>query len=414
MKQIKTTLILLMALATVIGCTGCKTEDSENTAGETSILVTTEPTEATTVEPHKSDPTNFVQFSRSTEPRECYVSVPELMEYESQYPDCNGTWFRDQLSREERLIYNCYLYAMENRFIHFTVYVKNADRRFSNARKSLSLDSPFLEQNYSDYERVSKQPINYLGERVTFSMDQFTDNRWEMKMEALEKCREVVQNIPPEYQTQQAKMEYLYDYVCDNVEYVTYESMADESYLYDAVCKGQTVCDGYSNMLSLLFRMIGVECCEVMGSNKEDQSGHTWVVAKLNGEFYNFDPTFEDTCEKKTDRRLFFGFSDDLLNVSVIGNQVPECEDTSMDFACADITVSSFTDWDAVEKMASLAEEKLDAGEDVFLVKVEGSVDSDQIDLFFDRFFVYFQQYKTVYVNGLPMGKNTLMEISFT
>ena len=79
----------------------------------------------------------------------------------------------------------------------------------------------------------------------------------------------------------------------------------DESYFYDAVCTGKSLCDGYSNMLSILFHLIGVECCEAMGQDNDGQSGHTWVVAKLDGEFYNFDPTFEDTGEVPPGQRLF-------------------------------------------------------------------------------------------------------------
>lgn len=411
MKWLKKGLLVLLILAVVVSIMGCKIWDPRS-----ALLETTMPTEDPVKAAYKSDPASFVIFSRSTEPRECYVSISELLEYETQYPDCNGTWFRDQLSGEDLIIYNSYLYALENRFIHFTLYVEDSDKDFSYIRELVSLDSPFLEQNYTYYEDIWKKPINHIGERITVSMEQFTDSRWEMKMEALAKCRDVVQNIPPEYQTQQAKMEYLYDYVCDNVEYVTYERMIDESYFYDAVCKGQTLCDGYSNMLSLLFRMIGVECCEVMGNGEEEQSGHTWVVAKLNGVFYNFDTTYEDTCDKQTEQRLFFGFSDDLLDMSVIDYEQmrPKCTDTSRDFIYADITVSSFTDREEVKKIAALAEERMKAGENITLIEVEGTVDSEEYDLFFDRFFTYTQRGKEVSLACWDMGNSTLIEVNLT
>ena len=72
-----------------------------------------------------------MEFSRSTAPREGYVPITELMEYESIYPKCNGTWFRDQLTGEDLLIYNSYLYALEHRYTWFKLYVEDSDKDFS-------------------------------------------------------------------------------------------------------------------------------------------------------------------------------------------------------------------------------------------------------------------------------------------
>lgn len=134
MKWLKKGLLLLLAVGVLTGLVSCAIGNTEEST------MVTEPTKA----PHKADPANFVRFARSTEPREAYVSVPELLAYESQYPDCNGTWFRDQLSGEDLVIYNSYLYALENRFIHFSVYVEDSDKDFSYIRELLSLDSPFF------------------------------------------------------------------------------------------------------------------------------------------------------------------------------------------------------------------------------------------------------------------------------
>ncbi|MBR4017257.1 MAG: hypothetical protein IKK11_05545 [Oscillospiraceae bacterium] len=408
MKWMKRGLFLLLVFGMLTGIAGCTMWFPIPTAPEATV-----PTKDPIKEAYKSNPANFVEFNRSTAPYECYVPISELLEYETQYPDCNSTWFRDQLSGEDLIIYNSYLFALENRFINFTLYVEDNDKDFSYIRELLSLDSPFLEQNYSHYENVWEWPNNYIGERITVSMEQFTDSRWEMKMEALAKCKQIVQNIPPEYQTQQAKMEYLYDYVCNNVEYVDYESMVDESYFYDAVCKGKTLCDGYSNMLSILFRLIGVECCEAMGTDEGEEAGHTWVVAKLNGEFYNFDPTFEDSSDIPSDKRKYFGFSDDLVSMQTLDHEEmrPKCTDTSRDFPYADITVSSLTDWDEVKKIAILGEDRLEAGKDVTLIGVKSSVNSDTYDLFFDRFFSYATKTEEISLSSWEMRNGALIEM---
>lgn len=404
MKWLKKGLLLLIVLSIVVGICGCTTKDT---------LVT----DATSTEPAvtpKNNPAAFVRFSRSTEPREQYVSVEELQNYESQYSDCNGTWFRDQLSGEDLTIYNSYLYAMENRFIGFEVYVADSDKDFSYIREMLSLDSPFLEQNYSHYEHIWKQPISYAGERIMVRMEQFTDSRWDMKMEALEKCRQIVANIPDTYKTQQEKMEYLYDYVCDHVAYVEYERMEDESYFYDAVCKGETVCDGYSNMLSLLFRLIGVESIEAMGHNEGDQTGHTWVVAKLNGVFYNFDATYEDTGEKITDGREWFGYSDDLTVENIeFEKQRPKCTDTSRDFSYVDLIVSSL-DGDEVQRIAAVTEDCARNGKYTTAIAITDVVEESELGLFGDRYYEYISNMKEISIVYAVMGNSTLMGITVT
>lgn len=435
MIWLKRAVLILLVVGLLTGIMGCSTQTPEATIPEepiptqdltptTESMSTKEPMSTTepvpTVDPmkeaYKSDPAGFVEFSRSTEPREQYVPISELLEYETQYPDCNGTWYRNQLSGEELIIYNSFLYALENRFIGFTVYVEDSSKDFSYIREMASLDSPFLEQNYTHYEYISKWPTNYVGQRIFVRMEQFTDSRWEMKMEALAKCRQIVENIPEECETQQAKMEYLYDYVCDNVEYTEYEKMADESYFYDAVCNGKSLCDGYSNMLSLLFHLIGVECCEVMGYSAQGKSGHTWVVAKLDGEFYNFDATYEDTGGAQTDRRIYFGFSDQLIDKYELDHEEmrPKCTDTSRDFSYADLVVSSFTDWDEVKKIVELTEQRLDMGENVTLIGVKSVVDSDQIDLFFERISSYATKSYGISVSSWDMENVSVIEVTLT
>lgn len=339
--------LILLAVSIIIlslfsfGCNSISSQTTESTA------IPSKTPEEQLKEDYNNNPAAYVEFYRSTEPKYTYVSIEDILEYESLYSECTGTWFRDQLSGEDLCIYNSYLYAMEHRYIWFTIYVEDSDKDFSYIRDSVCLDSPFLAQNKNQLgEWSDKWPINYIGESIYISVEQFTESRWQRNMEALEKCKEIVTNIPDEYITKEDKMLYLYNYVCDNVEYVAYENMMDEDYLYDAVCKGETVCDGYSNMLSLLFNLIDVECTEAMGSDIEDISqataeeiknnpGHTWVVAKLNNTFYNFDPTFEDTDEEYSDDRLFyFGFSDNLLPVKylTLDESRPKCLDTSRDY----------------------------------------------------------------------------------
>ncbi|MBE7056990.1 MAG: hypothetical protein E7388_06085 [Ruminococcaceae bacterium] len=406
-------LVLLIALNAFV-LVGCKNGSFGEDLG-TSV----EPTPVTTLPPNRH-PADFVKFYKSTEPRELYVPIEEIMDYESKYPDCNGTWYRNQLSGEDLLIYNSYLYAMENQYIHFTVFVEDNTKDFKYIREYLSLDSPFLEQNYNDYgEWITKEPVSHHGKSMYFAMDQFTMSRWKMKMEALEKCREVVAGIPGECKTLLKKMEYLYDYVCDHVEYVKYESMADESYFYDAVINGKTVCDGYSNMLNLLFNLIGVECCEAMGSDIEDISqatpeeiensnGHTWVVAKVDGEFYNFDVTFDDSGDGTKKTKKYFGISDQIVGVKYIDYEEirPKCTNTSRDYNYADLVVSTKSGTE--EKIANSIKKHFSDNNTEFYLVINEIISTSEANKYIDSVFANIYLKKDVMATWVCDKKSTI------
>lgn len=435
MKSVKRITVLLLILTMLVSFCGCGNSAAlpETTQAPTAPKPTayrppplppkTEPTEHPLKQEYKKDPTAFVSFSLGGTSYE-YVPIEEMMEYESIYPDCHGTWFRDQLSEEDLCIYNALLYAMEHHRTWFEMYVEDNDKDFYYIRQSLSLDSPFLEQNKNDYgENISSQATNYRGERISFHVSQFIEKRLDMKLEALEKCRQIVRDMPAECKTQMEKAEYLYRYVCDNMEYVAYENMADNDYLYDAVIKGQSVCDGYSNMLNLLFNLAGIESYEAMGYNVKDFStatedelenagGHTWVVAEIDGAYYNFDPTWEDTKQDQWPTDLvFFGFSDQLAPVKYIelDEQRPKCTDTSRDFAYADLVVDDVTSYSDVKKIAALVEERAAQSQYVTLIGVRNGVTDGSYSTFMRIFGNYNDQVIGLSATGRDFGTSSLL-----
>lgn len=423
----------VLSLCVAVACCGCLQEPVQQEPERPTpppLPVTTppppmtEPPEHPLKQAYKENPVAFVEFSRASGHEVDYVPVEEVLAYESQYPDCGGTWFRDRMEPEDRCIYNSYLYAMEHCFTGFTLYVEDNDRDFAYIRQALSMDLPFVEQNINLYgEDTFDRANTHWGESLYFAISQFSQDRWEMKLEALERCRQIVAQIPAEYETQLQKMEYLHRYVCDHVQYVEYESMNDEDYLYDAVIKGKTVCDGYSNMLSLLFHLIGVECCEATGSNVldyetateeelENAAGHTWVVARIDGEFYNFDPTYEDTKgEDLADTTMFFGFSDSLVEQKYWDCEDirPKCTDLSRDFPYADLIISKLSEGSQIKKLVRLAEKQKDPEGTTLLIAIREVMDDGKYDKLFKDYRRYAQKPHRVETVYSAMGSYTLL-----
>ena len=107
MKYVKSLLLGCVIFVVSVAALGCRN------------IYVPQPTVDPIKEAYQADPASFVVFERSTAPWYQYVTVEELMLYQTQYPDCNNVVFRNQFSGEDLCIYNAYLYAMENCFISF-------------------------------------------------------------------------------------------------------------------------------------------------------------------------------------------------------------------------------------------------------------------------------------------------------
>lgn len=96
----------------------------------------------------------------------------------------------------------------------------------------------------------------------------------------------------------------MYRYVSDNVAY----SFGMDS-MYDVIMQNKGICGGYAQYFILLLRHAGIESM-ICTSLDNTHSGldHAWVIAKLSGEYYHFDPTWE----ADTGGWSWFAMSDDM------------------------------------------------------------------------------------------------------
>ncbi len=80
------------------------------------------------------------------------------------------------------------------------------------------------------------------------------------------------------------------EWIVDHCDYLA--AGDDSTALADAcLCSGKAQCSGYSRALLLLLRSFGIECLSLDGTN------HEWDLARINGEWYNVDTTWNDTGE---------------------------------------------------------------------------------------------------------------------
>lgn len=110
------------------------------------------------------------------------------------------------------------------------------------------------------------------------------------------------------------KIKYIHDYIVDNTVYDHevvkdlespnsnrwYRSNPYHQTAYGSLVKGKCVCAGYADAFQLLSQQLGFECMSISGETPplkgETEPGrHAWNMIKLGGDYYYFDPTWDDT-----------------------------------------------------------------------------------------------------------------------
>lgn len=132
-------------------------------------------------------------------------------------------------------------------------------------------------------------------------------------IQSIAAAREIVAGIP-EGSSEYDKALCLYNWLTENVRY-DYDDYYDGQWtlLYDALVKKRTVCAGYAEALYVLYNLAGIECFTIEGylSTPEGGGGHIWNVAKIDGEYYQFDATWDEGVTPEEYR--FFGVSEETL-----------------------------------------------------------------------------------------------------
>lgn len=98
---------------------------------------------------------------------------------------------------------------------------------------------------------------------------------------------------------------YFHDVICENTVYAPDSSDAVGYSAYDALVKGQAVCEGYSCAMQLLMNCVGIPNYLVTGVGADadgTSEGHMWNVVTIQGENYYLDVTWDDMDENDDNR----------------------------------------------------------------------------------------------------------------
>jgi transglutaminase-like putative cysteine protease len=123
-------------------------------------------------------------------------------------------------------------------------------------------------------------------------------------------AKSIVQSLVNNSMSDYEKLDRIYSYITKNVIY-------DDNYYsgniprisytaYGALKYNIAVCEGYSELLSLMLNLAGVENKIIAGTFNSNGEGHAWNLVQLNGKYYHVDATWD----AGNDRREYFLKSD--------------------------------------------------------------------------------------------------------
>lgn len=128
----------------------------------------------------------------------------------------------------------------------------------------------------------------------------------------------------------------IHDYIVNNTKYdyanLKSNTIPDDSYTaYGTLINHVSVCQGYGEAMYRLLNAAGVNCLIVVG-NDNSGTGHEWNIAKISGDYYQVDATWDDPISSSGDNitHNYFNITDSQMSVDHFWDksQYPKCTST--------------------------------------------------------------------------------------
>ena len=322
MKRILCVLLVLLLLC---GCAGepaaPETAASESTAETAEPVPTTAEAPAEALVGPEALTADTVLFYRQADfkarqgtllPLETVLTAPK----EARMPRTH--WYDDLFPEEAGLWLRLLDYALANGWQGFAVPAGTLPEVNTTQRRAMEF---MYRIDYGKVLTVDRDGVTTVWYNCAKNdtMEKFT--------EGLAAARRIAAEAPrgDDWET----LRWIFDYFKENVVYGdrTPYYFTDGHLIYDALVQNTCLCSGYSDAMYYLCSLCGVECLGVTGLANDPETagglgGHAWDLARLNGTWCCFDPTFFVSAPSAP-YPLFFGLSTDVLQV-ISGNKLTD------------------------------------------------------------------------------------------
>ncbi|MDR0845999.1 MAG: hypothetical protein LBN08_00635 [Lactobacillales bacterium] len=163
--------------------------------------------------------------------------------------------------------------------------------------------------------------IYWFGGLLNFSNNGTIQFRYYNKVEEIKKQLPKMKAIVKKYKekvfglSDYQKVKYAYELVCKSIDYGKDRQPETNEFFHQTIegvfIHSKAVCAGFARGMQLLLQKVGIESLYVTG-NAEGEL-HAWVMAKLEGEWYHFDPTYAHSTIESGNlvNYQYFGMTDE-------------------------------------------------------------------------------------------------------
>ena len=161
----------------------------------------------------------------------------------------------------------------------------------------------YLTFQYDSYKGAAQAGLSGQTPVVEIAYELSYYDDADQEAETDKKVEEIIDSLELDKKTNYEKISAIYEYICDNVDYVPAEDDSNLSRTaYSALVEGKAVCQGYAVSLYRLLLEAGIDNRVIFGdgiSPDGSKSAHTWNIVELHGSYYYLDVTWGDTANRK-------------------------------------------------------------------------------------------------------------------
>ena len=231
---------------------------------------------------------------------------------------------------------------------------KGLETSIQKVIESLCAENPFYDWNFS-YEYEYNPLEGYYAIRDHESHNKFL----KQKIKAYEKAKEIISTMP-ENLSEYYKFAWIYNYITTDIKYINQDELDaylsnPQPYIYDALIMKTTQCSGFSDTLTLMCNIAGIQTITVPGITEDTENiGHAWNLVNINGQFYNCDATSDssdenDILKNLNNLKLNFLKSDDYIYSTIykpmegLSIAFPKASDKKYDVLDGTLTLDNIT-----------------------------------------------------------------------
>lgn len=187
--------------------------------------------------------------------------------------------------------------------------VKDASKICANLRKSIlktafqhtgnSREGDYIYWNlksYQSYIRVNSSNNQITSLSFEYNFSYYTTAAQEKTLNS--KIQSVLSGMKLTGKSNYYKIECIYSYICDHVDYDYTTTTMLKHTAYAALINGKAVCQGYAALFYRMALEAGVDTRMIVGSVNDGKSSHAWNIAKIGSKYYSLDATWDANSKK--------------------------------------------------------------------------------------------------------------------